>query len=93
MDIQGNRARFVVRGGRDLTVEVSGVFDARAASAFDALLPTLVGAHHLIIDLQHCVLVDEAAEHELSLVLDRVHAAGGGSAVLRGAARAPVFAG
>ena len=76
-------ARFIVRGCRPVTVEVEGVFDAGAAVGFRALVPSLVGASEVTIDLTNCERIDEPAAVAVHHALCRIRQAGGVATAVR----------
>jgi ABC-type transporter Mla MlaB component len=70
-------ARFILRGSRPLSLEVEGSFDRGAALGFRALIPSLVGAAEVKIDLSGCDRVDGAAIVAVHEAMRRVRASGG----------------
>jgi hypothetical protein len=79
-------ATFVVRGSRPVSVEVVGRFDAGAAVGFGALVPSLVGAPDVIVDLRRCDCVEPAADEAIDRAVERIRSAGGSVEVHRGPA-------
>ena len=70
-------ARFILRGSRPLSLEVEGSFDRGAVASFRALIPSLVGAAEVRIDLSGCDRVDGAAIAAVHEAMRRVRLTGG----------------
>jgi ABC-type transporter Mla MlaB component len=70
-------ARFILRGSRPLSLEVEGTFDRGAAAGFRALIPSLVGAAEVKIDLSGCERVDGTAIAAVQEAMRRIRASGG----------------
>ena len=88
METSRPTATFVVRGSRPVSLEVQGRFDAGAAVGFQALVPSLVGAPSVVLDLRRCETITAAAEDTVRSAVERIRSVGGSVLVHRRPAHA-----